>query len=558
MTDQLRLAHDLLSAACEADAALRENDTSRFDACHQRLGGFPDSALACALRTALEAQDAARHGQLDSARDGFLTLLASPFSLPGALEAAQRFFGGQAYLEAALACLGRRLAPLQPADATTAGLQQSLGARYWELWRPALQASDFSIDLLYFLKLDMQARHEIKDAIAAYALMLAPGGAAHLNFLKVEPLLGYARANGFHVTETVPAGIKQVSSSVVVGQPRLPPYEVEGRAVFHAMLRDATITAGSSGIEIDGRLLFDYQGGDLERISVDFRYDAPIVAMEDGTAAVVGLAEGTDEIDRAINLVGATSSAFGHWMLEYLPKFFGMALAGIPEDVPVVIDAAMPPTHRQALDYFSQGRRPIITLAPRRRLRVRELWVASTFCYVPVLPRPGQDFTPEAFNFDSRALAALIDRFDLPAPDPRAPRKIYLGRRAHLARKLLNVEAVEALCGARGFETIYLEDLSFPEQLATIRSATHIIAPAGSALLLPFGYGTAGTRILNLHPPYIDETPGLTDIAHARGIEVSVILGTSERLEESYRGRSDFAVPLDPLRAVLDAWERGA
>lgn len=559
MNAPLNRVRDLLALVGEADALLRGGDEAGLGSVRERLAEHPASQIATTLIGAIDGELAVKRGETEPAREGFIRVLHAPFSLPGALEAAQRYFIAQGDLQSSMICIGRRHAPLLPADASTNALYQHLGKDYWELWRPVLAGSSFNPYLLQMLKKRMQDAHGVEDGIVGYVLAMAGGRPSSLELKPLGSLLDYARAHGGAYHEWSSAGVRHLPSSIVVGQPRLPPYEVAARTVFTCVLRDAAITAGSSSVEAGGRILFDHQPGELEDLADDFRCDIPVVAVEDGIAALVRVDEAAPEIEEAISLVGVTSIAFGHWLIEFLPRYFALERAGVPAHVPVVIDTAMPPTHRQALDYFTEGRRPIIEIPRCSRMKVRRLWVTSNFSYLPLLPYPGQEFTVKHLSFDSAAMARLVDSFPLPAIERgRTPEKIYLARRPHLFRQLLNGDEVEALCREQGFSFVYLEDHSFVEQLSLIRNARQIVAPAGSALLLPFVYGACGTKILNLHPPFIDETPGLTDLAHARGIEVSVILGTSPGLDPTYRGRSDFSVSLDQVREVLDSWARAA
>jgi len=98
------------------------------------------------------------------------------------------------------------------------------------------------------------------------------------------------------------------------------------------------------------------------------------------------------------------------------------------------------------------------------------------------------------------------------------------------------------------------ETFGFEDQLRLVRHATHIAGPAGSALLLCFLFGGPGQRVLNLHPPALEETPTLTSVAEARGMEVLVLLGQVERAHHWRPGDSDFSIDLQAVRGVLSGW----
>jgi NAD-dependent oxidoreductase involved in siderophore biosynthesis len=94
--------------------------------------------------------------------------------------------------------------------------------------------------------------------------------------------------------------------------------------------------------------------------------------------------------------------------------------------------------------------------------------------------------------------------------------------------------------------------------LRLVHGATHIVGGAGSALLFAFLYGAPGLKILNLHPEALEETPTLTSIAAARGIDVQVLPGRCERPNPRRPANADFSIELATLSTVLDAWEHGS
>jgi capsular polysaccharide biosynthesis protein len=85
-----------------------------------------------------------------------------------------------------------------------------------------------------------------------------------------------------------------------------------------------------------------------------------------------------------------------------------------------------------------------------------------------------------------------------------ANKKIYLSRKLFKdkdkdKRPLSNEEEIERLFKSQGFEIIYPEQLSFPEQIEIMRGSKVIAGPAGSNLLNAV-YANAGTDIIVISP----------------------------------------------------------
>jgi hypothetical protein len=84
-------------------------------------------------------------------------------------------------------------------------------------------------------------------------------------------------------------------------------------------------------------------------------------------------------------------------------------------------------------------------------------------------------------TFDSPIITFLPDTFDHYSFDaPRRIEKMYIARRG--TRSLLNHGEVERLLAARGYETIYMEDHSIPDQLGLAAQAKHVVAIHGAGM----------------------------------------------------------------------------
>ncbi len=145
-----------------------------------------------------------------------------------------------------------------------------------------------------------------------------------------------------------------IREPAILGESERGATEALGRTIFMGAVADAVIRHRSSLVETGGVLLLDTQEDETEAIKIGFGYDPHVL---DGTNDAITLLEpiagvASQHLSEAIHLGGVTSYAFGHWLGEYLVKFFGALRAGMLPQVPVLIDEGLPPSHREALSMF--------------------------------------------------------------------------------------------------------------------------------------------------------------------------------------------------------------
>jgi hypothetical protein len=549
---------ELLSGAAalvKADALLGEG---RIKAALRALeaSACEHGLLGSSLQKALRASRLETKGQPAQALELFTELGRSALPLPGMLRAAARFFQARGDAEQALACLGRAqlwghdfFDDLRDARSAGPGALQALKSRFDA-------APEFDQRWPYRIKQALLATLSAEDAAATYAVLFADTGIAELARLPLLGLRDYAMQNGAAYHESLAASQIEVPMPQIVGQPAAAGVSVPGRALFHALLSDAIVTARSSLLQVAGAVLCDYQAGELETIPIEWSRDPLALDVAGQHIGIARLGAPPQPLAEAINLVGRTSFAFGHWVGEYLPKLLALQQSGIADDVPVLIDAGMPATHRQAVEHIV-GARPLIELPALSSLRVARLWVASTPTYAPLFPllTAGGSIPIEHLCPNPDYLVTMTARMPPPKRAASADRqRLYLARRPQRHRRLDNHEEIEALCHRHGFATVYLEDHDFDEQLALVTYASHAVGPAGSALWFAFAFGNPALRSLTLHPADLEETPSLTAGAIARGQQPLVMLGDNVGDGAGIRGNADFRIDSAQVAAVLELW----
>lgn len=377
--------------------------------------------------------------------------------------------------------------------------------------------------------------------------------------LPVEQERLFARRAGLAFRETVTAGTPFTHPHLpVVGERDERLVKGVTRSQYLACLEDARLIGRSGLIEADGRLLLDVQPHETSLVDDELEWD-PLVFHREGVHAWCIKRSESDaiEMDEAFTLLGAHTDFFGHWMCEYLPRYAGARLAGLEPGTPVLIDAHMPPSHREALTLLYGSSCPIVEVPAFATVRIRRLWCAPAPSYMPLHEIRNERFTWDAVSAAPSILVPIVrelqQRFAATAAASRSPvssRAIYLARKAFRHRRLADSERIEAVARMLGLDVVYPEDMTFAEQAALARHSDLIVAPEGSAIfLMVFARPRASLCILS-HPltDYLADYAGLLTPLQ---VDVMAITGPITRYREGTPNDSDYSIDEETFRRVV-------
>jgi hypothetical protein len=198
---------------------------------------------------------------------------------------------------------------------------------------------------------------------------------------------------------------------------------------------------------------------------------------------------------------------------------------------------------RELLSYF--GMEPICTYKPvrGRELSFRLTRGLAKFEIEAAFDVPIYSYTGEVYSDYFRATG-------------EHPRKVFLSRRG--PRAPVNEAQAVSLLQSRGFETLYLEDYSIPEQVSLIQAADDIVAVHGAAMAFLTLKESIRT-VVELLPPsvYHDHFP--IGLGHKTEKFFQLIPSFDDDVQ--FRGWSaisrckdqPFSIDLDQLTMALDA-----
>lgn len=276
---------------------------------------------------------------------------------------------------------------------------------------------------------------------------LAPAG----RYVRSAPKL-YNFDDGHPVNARIRAGMAQPEQDY-------PP-------LHHVVLRDAMVTGQGTVITRDSILIHDscWEFFNHKLVPIGLH-------RQDDTTLVLETAP-TRRITRPSLLVKRPWwRNYGHWLLDSATLLSLIPGIRLPSDWQIVIGRPEPGMR----DVVEQT---LATLAPGVPIiehRDDETWVFDELHYTSPVSRPGTFKLPQA-------LVALRTQF-LGAACPSSPgKKLYVTRGNTDRRRLLNEDAIAALCVARGFEVVRPEELSVTEQARLFHTADIIVGVKGAAL----------------------------------------------------------------------------
>jgi capsular polysaccharide biosynthesis protein len=250
---------------------------------------------------------------------------------------------------------------------------------------------------------------------------------------------------------------------------------------------------------------------------------------------------------QAAILHGPGFDIFGHWLIDFLPRLYGLHLAGVNiETIRFILPAATPEFARRTLALIGIPNENLVWHDQRTER------IAPDELVVPTMFRLRSRFHPLFADATRFWQDRLIGQRGSPNVDGRG-RSIFVSRsRVHSARKLLNRAAIEARAAAAGYEIVCPELLSLLQQIGLFRSATRLMGEYGSGLhgsiFAPTGIMICALRGTSHHPGFAQ-----SGMAERFGQNIGYVFGNTPEHAGDHAFEIDMAAFENSLQAT-DAW----
>ena len=258
---------------------------------------------------------------------------------------------------------------------------------------------------------------------------------------------------------------------------------LEGKENFQYTLniKDAIIYGDSNLIAINSKkLLYDMPVFDEDK---QFKYTnlyTKIVSIKGNNVLYwKGL---THTLEKAIWMGGNFSWNYYHLLYEFIIKFLQLNTLDIPLDTPVLVDQICMevPQYKELLDIANIKGYQLIGVERRVRVKAGNLIYISSPNFIPPNSAKNKCFA-DHMQFNISALHNLRNHF-LPYSSQKAfPKRIFISRKNASNRRKFNEDAVIQLFSEFGFEVVFPETLSIPDQISLFSHAEWIVGGSGAA-----------------------------------------------------------------------------
>ncbi|MGC4075227.1 MAG: glycosyltransferase family 61 protein [Nibricoccus sp.] len=235
-------------------------------------------------------------------------------------------------------------------------------------------------------------------------------------------------------------------------------------------------------------------------------------------------------------MVIATTQGVGysHWLLEELPRLLAIDL----KDCDAIIANIRERFAREALQYHG---------FPGKVLPVRrDHHVQCEQLLIPSLPGPAGWPTPEVV----RLLMAFSEKLQGTKSSFKGER-LYISRARARRRRVVDEDVLSTRLEAEGFRTVFLEDMSWPEQIAVFRDAREIVSPHGAGLG-NLVFCKAGTRVVEFFSrTYVN--PCFWRLSALKGLDYRVVVpaGDEPLAQNLNANRNDINVDVAQVLRAL-------
>jgi len=251
---------------------------------------------------------------------------------------------------------------------------------------------------------------------------------------------------------------------------------------YAVRIKNAIVYGDSNLITLSsGKVLFDMPVFDKSRRYQYTNYNSKIIKVKGNNVFYwKGI---THSLEKAVWMGGNFSWNYYHLLYEFVIKFLYLNKSDIPLNVPVLVDQKCldVPQYRGLLDIANCKGYKLIGVDRSWRFSVGELIYINCPNFIPLNNVDDNDCRADDIQFNISVLRDLRNYF-LPYSSKREfCKRIFISRKNASRRRKFNEEAVMQLLSEFGFEAVFPEKLSIPDQISLFNEAEWIIGGAGAA-----------------------------------------------------------------------------
>ena len=309
-----------------------------------------------------------------------------------------------------------------------------------------------ALEPLLKAKQSLVARFGVEDGWRRYKDLLGLPPTAEIRYATLAGQGEYARRHGIRFVETFVGGAPfRVEAQPVLDGATSPAIVSRARSTHLALLEDVCVREASAAIVTDHHALLDFDDTELDMFDCEFDIDPSFFSASRHSAWVIAAEDDSTclQIDEAFTLLGPQLSAFGDFMMQYLPRYLWADMSGELPHVPILSSSRLPPTIRDAIRLVVPPNVEIIEVDPLQPVHVRRLWCGSNLTYAPAREVMDERYstlhTYPSPHLIGPVVSELNRRVAPHVVRDRGPDNIFLARQPWRWGQLVNASEIEAV-----------------------------------------------------------------------------------------------------------------
>ena len=324
---------------------------------------------------------------------------------------------------------------------------------------------------------------------------------------------------------------------------------------YHAFHKARICGTSSSVILNEKQVIIDRAKGPDQEF---YDFATGHVLMHGADMAIVRLGKPA-HIKNGIFLGGNGSSNYYHWIVEILAKleFLSMLPKNYQQYPLLVSDSVMfTPSFKFSLDLFAKGSE-IIVLKKEVPYAVDELIYINSPNNLPFNLLGNQQFKSSYVTINSRSIfflrkIVLENAFKMPACSIFS-KKIFLCRKGKLRN--YNQDEIFNYLSMFGYTKVFMEDLSFLDQVLTAHHADYIVGPTGAAWTNLI-FCRPRTKALCWMAAEFNDFSAYSSIAHQVGVDLKYLTYMAGVHSTSKLHYKDYTIDLSMIERGLSELDK--
>lgn len=259
-------------------------------------------------------------------------------------------------------------------------------------------------------------------------------------------------------------------------------------------------------------------------------------------------------VEEAIYCIGLACKNYYHFTFEILSRLAFVDRFEEYREIPVLVDEAslQIPQMKDLFERVNICHHPIIPVGNCTRVHVKKLIYVSRNLWMP--PNFRSNTVTVAGDFMiSRSVVDNIRNRVLENQDNRehsAFKKIYLSRRNCTVQRLTNANQIEKIFSDHGYQIIFMEELTFEEEVAVFHGADVIVGATGAAFTNMI-YCHEGAK-LGIIIPSENDVYFFSNIANMLNVEF-VVVGADIVQKDKYASRDTFSLDTEKCERFIES-----